>query len=168
MLLIEHFGITVKDLPTSVRFYSALFDARPIERMEWRGKDAEYVAEMMRQPGLTLDAAFFRIPGSNAILELIQFHDIADGEGTPVWHYQTSGTHLGFYVEDIDAVAARLRPVGVEFLTKPVTIQAGPYRGTGGRSTTFRDPDGINLQLMEISGRPGHLPLPAEMDVART
>lgn len=161
MLAIEHFGITVKNLEKAVRFYSALFDSEPIERTSWRGKDAEYVADMMSQPGLTLDAAFFRVPGSNAILEVIEFHDLKDAEGTPVRHYQSSGTHLGFYVDSIDAVADRIRKAGVEFLTEPIRIAYGPYQGTGGRSVVFRDPDGINLQLMEISGRPGNLPLPA-------
>jgi hypothetical protein len=51
MLAVEDVGMTVKDLGTSVRFYSALFDTAPLDRAEWRGKDAEYVANMMGSRG---------------------------------------------------------------------------------------------------------------------
>jgi catechol 2,3-dioxygenase-like lactoylglutathione lyase family enzyme len=163
MLAVEHVGMTVKDLDTSVRFYSALFDTAPLDRAEWRGKDAEYVANMLGQPGLTMDAAFFQLPGGNTILEICQFHNIKDGIGTPVRHYQSGGTHLGFYVDNIDAVTERLEKAGTKLLSKPVSIEFGPYKGTGGRSVLFRDPDGVNLQLMEISGRPGRLPLPGQV-----
>lgn len=160
MFAVEHVGMTVRDLNVSVRFYTALFGAGPIDRAEWRGKDAVYVANLLGQPGLTMDAAFFRLPGSNTILEITQFHNINDGIGAPVRHYQTGGTHLGFYVDSIEAVAERIRNAGSEFLSKPVTIMFGPYLGKGGRSVLFRDPDGVNLQLMEITRRPGRLPLP--------
>lgn len=159
-MLLEHVGITVSDLDRSVRFYSTIFGTEPMARAEWRGKDAEYVAKMMGQPGLTMDAAFFQIPGSNTILEMCQFHDIKDGKGVPVRHFQSSGMHIGFYVDDIDAAAERVRKAGSELLAEPSTIQFGPYLGRGGRAVLFRDPDGINLQLMEITGRPGGLPLP--------
>lgn len=159
-MLLEHIGITVTDLDRSVRFYSILFDSEPIARASWRGKDAEYVAHMMGQHGLTMDAAFFRIPGSNTILEMVQFFDIKDGQGAPIRHYQTSGTHIGFYVDNIDAAAERVKKAGARLLAEPSTIQFGPYLGRGGRAVLFRDPDGINLQLMEITGRPGALPLP--------
>jgi hypothetical protein len=35
---------------------------------------------LVGRPGLTLDEAFFRLPGTNAILEVGQFHNTADGE----------------------------------------------------------------------------------------
>jgi hypothetical protein len=54
----------------------------------------------------------------------------------------------------------RVHAAGSELLGEPVAIEYGPYQGTGGRSATFRDPDDNNLQFMEISSRPGQLPLP--------
>lgn len=162
MLAVEHVGITVESLDRSIQFYRELFGSEPLDRREWRGQSAEYVANMMGKPGLTLDGAWFRLPGSNAILEIIEFHDLADGEGSAARHYQTGGVHLGFYVENIDDAAERVRKAGAEFLTEPVAIEYGPYMGTGGRSVLFRDPDGNNLQLMEVSSRPGNLPLPSD------
>src|SRR3981081_4548531 len=103
MLAVEHVGMTVRDLETSVRFYTALFNNGPVDLASWRGKDAEYVANLLGQPGLTMDAAFFRLPGGNLILEICQFHNIEGGVAAPVRHYQTGGTHLGFYVDNIDS-----------------------------------------------------------------
>jgi catechol 2,3-dioxygenase-like lactoylglutathione lyase family enzyme len=159
-MLIEHVGITVKDLEMSARFYEALFGVPRLEDVSWRGQKAEYVARMMGQPGLTLDAVFIQLPGSSVILELVEFHGLAAGESAPVPHYKVNGTHLGLYVEDLDAGVERARAAGVKDFGEVVPIQHGPYMGTGGRSVTFHDPDGNNLQFMEITGRPGALALP--------
>jgi catechol 2,3-dioxygenase-like lactoylglutathione lyase family enzyme len=163
MLALEHVGIVVKDLDASTKFYQTLFGEEPLQKTSWRGENAVYVANMMGQPGLTLDAAFFRIPGTQVILEVIQFHNLDDTSNGALRHYQVGGTHLGFYVPSIDALLDRVRAAGSELLGEPVRIEYGPYLGTGGRSATFRDPDDNNLQFMEISGRPGNLPLPAPM-----
>lgn len=162
MLFTEHVGITVSDLAVSERFYSTLFGEPAVDHVTWRGKNAEYVARMMGQPGLTLDAVFFRLPGSNILLEVIEFHGLEDtGSGQATRHYQIGGVHLGFYVPDIDPLIKRIVAAGSELLGEPVQIEFGPYMGTGGRSATFRDPDENNLQLMEITARPGRLPIPS-------
>ena len=52
-------------------------------------------------------------------------------------------TMLNLAVEDIEAVAARLRAAGVTFIREP---SAEPW---GGYIATFEDPDGNTLQLMQ-------------------
>ena len=52
-------------------------------------------------------------------------------------------TMLNLAVEDIEAVAARLRAAGVAFIREP---SAEPW---GGAIATFEDPDGNTLQLMQ-------------------
>jgi catechol 2,3-dioxygenase-like lactoylglutathione lyase family enzyme len=160
MFAIEHVGIIVKDLEVSVRFYTALFNEPPIEQTSWRGSDAEYVGRLVGRPGLTLDEAFFRLPGTDTILEVGQFHNISDGEGVANRHYQTRSVHLGFSVDSIDGAVQRIQNAGGS-LSTPVEIAYGPYKGQGGRTATFTDPDGITLQVMEIANRPGGLPVPS-------
>ena len=160
MFAIEHVGIIVKDLEVSVRFYTALFDAPPIEQTSWQGRDAEYVGQLVGRPGLTLDEAFFRLPGTNAILEVGQFHNIADGEGVANRHFQTRSIHLGFAVDSIEDAVKRIKKAGAT-LSTPVEIAFGPYKGKGGKTATFTDPDGITIQVMEIANRPGGLPVPS-------
>jgi catechol 2,3-dioxygenase-like lactoylglutathione lyase family enzyme len=157
-LFIEHVGIVVIDLEESIPFYSAIFGP-PVQRVSWRGKDAEYVAKMVAHPGLELDAAFFQLPYSQSLLEMIQYHGVAptDGRLDPM---QVSATHLGFYVQDLDATVERLKRLGVSFRSEAIDIPYGPYKG--GRSIYFSDPNGMNLQLMQLAGRPGKVPLPAD------
>ena len=52
-------------------------------------------------------------------------------------------TMLNLAVEDIEAVASRLRAAGVTFIREP---SAEPW---GGSIATFEDPDGNTLQLMQ-------------------
>ncbi|HEY3231066.1 MAG TPA: VOC family protein, partial [Roseiflexaceae bacterium] len=72
----EHIGVVVSDLERSTRFYSGLFNAEPIQKVQWRGKDAEYVASMVGPKDLELDAVFFQIPHTNTIIELLKYYNL--------------------------------------------------------------------------------------------
>lgn len=159
-MLIEHVGLTVRDLERSARFYEGLFGVKRLQNVSWRGEKAEYVATMMGQPGLTLDAVFLQLPGSSVIMELVEFHDLEAANPGPVPHYEVNGMHLGFYVTDLSIAIEQAERAGAQDFGQVVPIEHGPYMGTGGRSVTFHDPDGNNLQLMEITARPGHLSMP--------
>jgi catechol 2,3-dioxygenase-like lactoylglutathione lyase family enzyme len=156
---VEHLGIVVRSLDESIPFYEAVLGTPPIQRLSWRGKDAEYVAKMVAHPGLELEVAFFRLPTTMTLLEMIQYHGVQP-TGVKLDPMQVSATHIGIYVEDLDATVERLRSLGVRFRSEPVDIPYGPYKG--GRTIYFDDPSGINLQLMQVVGRGGGLGLPAE------
>lgn len=156
-MFIDHIGIVVRDLEESIPFYEALFGAPPVQRVSWRGADAEYVARMVAHPGLELDAAFFQVPFAQTLIEMIQYHGVA-ASGSRMEPMQVSATHLGFYVVDLEATMERLRALGVAFRSAPVDIPYGPYKG--GRTIYFSDPNGMNLQLMQVVGRPGNVALP--------
>jgi catechol 2,3-dioxygenase-like lactoylglutathione lyase family enzyme len=154
MFWIDHVGVVASDLNASIEFYRKLF-GDPIDRVEWRGEHAAQVARLMGRPeGLELDAVFFRIPQTDAIFELVHFRNTEQGvvEGSNV---DVGATHIGLFVENIDEVVERL---GLETAGAPMELPIGPYRG--GRSVYLKDPNGANLQLMEVTRRPGGLPLP--------
>jgi catechol 2,3-dioxygenase-like lactoylglutathione lyase family enzyme len=155
MFWIDHVGIVVRDLETSIEFYTRLFGSGPVERVSWRGENGVYVARMLgRSPeGFALDAAFFQVPYTNALIEMLQYSGFEQGQAaTPPT--DVGATHLGFYVESLSDTIERL---GVPLTGDPVDIPYGPYRG--GRTAYLRDPNGINVQLMELRGRPGNLPV---------
>lgn len=153
MFWIDHIGVVARDLDESIAFYSKLF-GEPIDRVEWRGEDAAYVARLMGRPeGLELDAVFFRIPHTNAIFELVGFKNV-DQATVVSGNVDIGATHFGFYVDDIDETVARLGPV---VSGTPSRLPIGPYRG--GRSVYLKDPNGANIQLMELAGRPGGMPV---------
>ena len=153
MFWIDHVGVVASDLDASVAFYSKLFGP-PIDRVAWRGVHAANVARLMgRPPGLELDAVFFRIPHTNAIFEVIHFMGIEQAT-VRAGNADIGATHFGFAVEDIEETAARL---GLELSGAPMELPIGPYRG--GRSVYLRDPDGASIQLMQLTGRPGRMPV---------
>ena len=153
MFWIDHVGVVARDLDESIDFYRKLF-GEPIDRVEWRGEDAANVARLMGRPeGLELDAVFFRIPQSNTIFELVHFRNTAQEEVTGS-NVDVGATHIGLYVESIDDVVDQL---GLETAGPPMELPIGPYRG--GRSVYLKDPSGANLQLMEVTRRPGGLPI---------
>lgn len=153
MFWIDHVGVVARDLDESIAFYTKLF-GEPIDQVAWRGEDAANVAALMGRPaGLELDAVFFRIPHTNAIFELVAFRNVE--QATVVsGNIDVGATHFGFYVDDIDETVARL---GLEVTGTPMRLPIGPYRG--GRSVYLKDPNGANIQLMELAGRPGRMPV---------
>lgn len=153
----EHIGLVASDLDVSVRFYSALFDREPLERVVWRGVAAEYVADLLASPGLTLRAAFLQVPHSNTVMEIIEYSNIDVSRREIPPPTSVGAVHFGFYVDSISEAAERVAAAGSEFLADPVDIPYGPY--SGGRTAYFRDPDGVNLQVMEVTARPGGLPV---------
>lgn len=153
MKWLEHIGITVSDLEVSIAFYSELFGEPPVERVEWTGKNAEYIARMVGQPGLELEGVFFRVPGTDALLEVLAFRNVPPKAPARLDPSDIGAVHLGWFVDSMDAAVARLSRMGVAVMGEPVELMHGPYRG--GRAVYFRDPDGYVLQLMEVRSRPG-------------
>ena len=153
MFWIDHVGVVARDLDESVAFYTKLF-GEPIDRVAWRGEHAANVARLMgKDPGLELDAVFFRIPHTNAIFEVVFFRGIEQAE-VLAGNADIGATHFGFYVDDIEATVARLE---LTVTGAPSDLPIGPYRG--GRSVYLKDPNGANIQLMQLAGRPGRLPV---------
>jgi catechol 2,3-dioxygenase-like lactoylglutathione lyase family enzyme len=161
-LFVDHFGLVVRSLEESIPFYTAIFGP-PVQRVSWRGKDAEYVAKMVAHPGLELDAAFFQLPFTQSLMEMIEYRGVkpTNAKLDPM---QVSATHLGLFVENLDKTMERLRALGVTFRSEPIDIPYGPYKG--GRSIYFTDPNGMNLQLMQLVGRPGQIPVPPDASKA--
>ena len=156
MWYLDHVGVVASDLDRSVGFYSTILGRPPVERVVWAGKDAEYVAQMLDTPGLTLRCAFFELPFSKTILELVEYGGFPNAAPSGGDAPTTPGVaHFAFFIESMDEAAARLKSAGADFLSPPLDIPYGPYQG--GRTAYFKDPDGLNLQLMEIGSRPGAL-----------
>jgi catechol 2,3-dioxygenase-like lactoylglutathione lyase family enzyme len=153
MFGIDHFGIVVRDLAESVSYYSRLLDSEPIESATWEGERARYLSQIVGYSGegLRLDAVFFRIPYTNAILELLYYSGFPRPGAITVGSTDIGSSHLGFMVESIGATLSRL-----DDETQPTPIAFGPY--VGGRSVYLRDPNGVIVQLMEVARRPGDLP----------
>ena len=138
--LTEHFGFTVRNLETSVRFYSALLGQAPFyEASEAR----DYVGRVVGYPGCSLKLAFFHLPETDSFLELLEY--VAPiGVDVSLETCNPGVAHLCFVVDDLDEEYRRIATIGGVFRhDRPV------QRADGGRAVYLRDPDGITIELQE-------------------
>lgn len=138
----SHAGICVSDLDRSLRFWC---DGLGFERAEGYDLDSDAL------PGL---AASLEVPGRAVLrsqmiqlgalrLELLAWREPAVA-GTPSTSRAQLGlTHLSFWVDDVDAVAARLVEHGGTRLDET--------RSSPGIDLVFlADPDGVRVELMAL------------------
>jgi catechol 2,3-dioxygenase-like lactoylglutathione lyase family enzyme len=89
-----------------------------------------------------------RIPGSDAVLEILEYRG-AKREPIDPDTAQPGTGHFCLLVDDLDLLYERLMGEGVEFISEPQTPTMGPNRG--GRVVYLKDPDGIRVELLQTS-----------------
>src|SRR5262249_13972248 len=72
---LHHVGLAVTSLDRSVDWYSRFLQAPPVLRKVW---DVEYIARMLRIPGVEIECAFWKLPGGTT-LELIEYREPRPG-----------------------------------------------------------------------------------------
>jgi catechol 2,3-dioxygenase-like lactoylglutathione lyase family enzyme len=156
---LDHVAFAVSDLDRSLVFYRDLLGLEFILRRVW---DEEYVRQMVGLPDAVLDIALLKLPGDKGspldengklvpakgdpMLELIEYRQ-PRGRAVDSQAYTPGNAHLGLLVDDMDALCERLRAAGVQFVSPPLTVAAGPNKGR--KAVYLRDPDGIIVQLMQ-------------------
>lgn len=139
----DHAGFTVADLDRSIDWYSELLGSEPLMRK--RSTD-EYMGRMIGYPGCDIEYAYFKLPGTPTMLELIAYASPASAKVDTDTSNLGNG-HLCLLVDDLHAEFERLSPT-VEFRSEaPVEITAGANKG--GWGAYMRDPDGITVQLLQ-------------------
>ena len=142
---LSHVAIGVRDMERSLRFYRdalGLFvkldtteELPGVGGSEARKRRAAYLgwSEGPHESFVVLDQPLSEAPA-----------------GEPARLFQTGVHHFSFWVDDIDALAARVRAAGFELLFDPAvgdTVAYGEAPGGKVRSTFLRDPDGNYVQL---------------------
>ncbi len=129
-----HVELSVTDLERSVEWYSRVFGLRDV----WRGTNTE--------EGITACALLH--PETRVIVALTQHFTMATEAFTP---RRTGLDHLSFAVADREGMEAWLVHLdGLGIAHSP--IEQAP---TLPAAITFRDPDGIALELVQRAARPG-------------
>ena len=140
----DHIGFTVTDLDRSVAFYEMLLGQPPLTRGL---ANQQSVEEIVGFAPIELDVAYFAIPGTEVMLELLEYRTPAGAAGS-METFTVGNAHLCLVVEDIEAEYERLGKEGVAFThPTPSDITSGMY--AGGRGCYFRDPDGITVELLQ-------------------
>ena len=136
----SHVGLCVSDLERSIRFYCEGLGCERAERFELDGTQVPGLAEALEVPSPAVIVSQMVTSGRLKI-ELL-------GWASPTAHGRPSSrrnqlglTHLSFYVDDVDRVAARLVACGGTLL--PATRQS-----PGIDLVFLADPDGTRIELM--------------------
>ena len=139
---LSHAGICVSDLARSLRFYCEALGFKPAEVYDV----GDEFGRLMELDGVKLRSQF--IEGEGGVrLELLLFTSPpADGARTrrPLNRFGIS--HLSFHVDDVDAVAERIRGFGGEVHDATRTTL-----GDGTPDFVYcSDPDGTRIELMKL------------------
>lgn len=136
----SHIGLCVTDLERSLRFYC---DGLGFEKVIGFDLDDTTMPGLDRslevEAPVALTSQFIQLGGMK--IELLHFRSPAVG-GTPSPSRGCIGfTHLSFYVDDVDASAARLVELGG-------TVIQSTRANLGVELVFLADPDGARVELM--------------------
>jgi catechol 2,3-dioxygenase-like lactoylglutathione lyase family enzyme len=138
---LSHRGLCVSDYDASMRFYCEALD---FEQAEHYAMDDPALEIVMEVPTPVIHAQMVRNKHGVAF-ELLQFGSpAAFGPRERRPNNQYGLTHFSFYVDDIDAVADRVRAAGGD-------VYAHTRAFFPGGNTTMiycTDPDGVRIELM--------------------
>jgi glyoxylase I family protein len=155
---LSHVELTVRELARSVHFYCDLLGLRVIqEGTERELPDGQSYAGIFERPGRKFrfvvlhhraePAGPYGMGTGAPIMVLLEPQDPAP-TGTSIKADQVGITHIGLWVQGLDALYADLTRQGVHFAVPPHTLLKMP---TGElRSAFCLDPDGMLIQLDEI------------------
>ena len=136
----NHVGITVTDLDSSLAFYC---DVVGFELGVRTGAAGDWFDTLTRNEGADIEIAMLRLDGFT--LQLVQYH-AAGGTSSPLAHHNIGNPHLCIEVDDVDARHEEILASGRYDPTPIVDIM-----GTGFRSFYVHDPDGVPVELLQPS-----------------
>jgi lactoylglutathione lyase len=141
-----HVGLTVGDMDEALRFYR---DTLGLELESQGERPGAAVAPVIGIEPQRLLFAWLRVPGSTALLEIFEY------QGIERFHAAARPCDIGYghfclYVDDLDAVYARLIAGGYGSRRPPFTIDSGPHLGA--KAVYATSPDGYNIELYQAAG----------------
>jgi catechol 2,3-dioxygenase-like lactoylglutathione lyase family enzyme len=141
----SHAGVQVAELERSIAFYEKL----GLELAARWTNSEEYVGRQVGYPGVVLQVAVMSIPGSDAVLELLEYQGVERAAIDPATANPGTG-HFCLAVEDLEEIYARLEGE-VDFIAPPQTPTIGPNKG--GRAIYAKDPDGYRVEMLQSPRR---------------
>jgi catechol 2,3-dioxygenase-like lactoylglutathione lyase family enzyme len=148
-----HIAINSTDLDRSVAFYQRLgFTA-----LQDRSVKNDLVKEAFAVPSADLRFVHLRLGDDEqaTVLDIVQWFDpgTADDGSGPVEQHRRGLTRFSVLTDDTQRVYDELSAEGVEFITKPTSVQT-PQGGW--KVCMVKDPDDVVVQITEL------LPPPAD------
>lgn len=140
----HHTCYQVADLERSLAFYRGLLG---FELVWQRVNEEEYVRQIVGQPEATLHQAMLRFPGSDHMLELIDYRGV-DRKAVDTNPVNPGTAHICLLISDFQEFYDSLVAAGVPSVSDgPIAVTSG---ANAGRLAVYMiDPDGFRLELLE-------------------
>lgn len=146
---IDHINIVVSDLERSVKFYTELFGFKVIGKVHLQG---EWIDKVVGLKNVSADVVYIVAPDGEPRIELLRYNSPA---GKTIAENSCANTrglrHIAFRVDDIHALAKKLKQASVRLFGDAVTVPQSVVKHDAGQKTLlyFTDPDGVILELAE-------------------
>jgi len=142
---IDHTGFTVSSLDDTLKFWVDVMGFRHM--YTWSFENGPFIEQLVGVPGAALRLAMVEGPGH--MIELLEYSS-PDGRQTYKPRSSDVGSvHLALYVENIDALLARIASVGWLPVGNIQTVESGERKGL--RLIYVRGPDGVTLEFLQLA-----------------
>ena len=137
----RHFGLVVRDLDRSLKFYCEVLGLRVIRQMEESGT---FLDTILAKPGVKVTTVKLGFGEGPTLLELLHFQspDISVSEWPSL--FSTGATHFAMTVTG-------LTPLYKNLLEAGASVLAAPEQSPDGRASVCfgRDPEGNLIEFVE-------------------
>jgi catechol 2,3-dioxygenase-like lactoylglutathione lyase family enzyme len=141
---IDHTGFTVSSLEDSLKFWVDVMGFKHL--YTWTFETAPFIEEVVGVPGAAMRLAMVEGPGHN--IELLEYTSPAGRQSYKPRSSDVGSVHLAFYVENIDALLARVASLGWLPVGKIQTVESGERKGL--RLIYVRGPDGVTVEFLQL------------------
>ncbi|MGE0383137.1 MAG: VOC family protein [Gammaproteobacteria bacterium] len=145
---LSHIGIGARDMAGALRFYRDLLGFEVVHEMKY-----DEIPEILRHPDRLARHAYYLRAGN----VLLVIGTTTPPDGSPIMLDEVGNHHVAFWVDDIDAIHARLVGAGIRCIKEPLTFepQNDSFSLGGGiriRTAFYKDPNDIMVQLDQRIG----------------
>ncbi|HCE45350.1 MAG TPA: hypothetical protein DET40_17560 [Lentisphaeria bacterium] len=139
---VRHFGIVVKDMEKSLRFYR---DMLGLDIFSDNVEQGDFIDRILGLRKIEVRTIKMGVSKDATLVELLEFRS-HKGEGTSRSQiYDIGPRHIAIEVEDVDSAYSSLVEKGISFLSTPETSPEGKAK-----VAFCQDPDGTPVELVQI------------------
>ena len=142
---IHHTSLSVSDAEASLRFYR---DGLGLKLVQDGTERSQRLAEEVEVPGAYARCMWLETTEGHALLELMVYLE-PKGKSFDLACNDIGAPHVSFLVDDIYEVAKRLWSMGYKSTTDVQDVD--PDLQPNAKTMYFRDPDGIAVELFQIT-----------------
>jgi catechol 2,3-dioxygenase-like lactoylglutathione lyase family enzyme len=140
----DHTGFTVSSLSASLRFWVDVLGFRHL--YTWTFETSPFVEQLVGVPGAAMQLAMVEGPGH--MIELLEYASPDKRRTYKPRSCDVGSVHLAFYVENLDALLARIAGTGWLPVGDTQTVESGEREGL--RLVYVRGPDGVTIEFFQL------------------